>query len=322
MSADIDRLVQDAIDAGVPLDERGMPLDNPEPRKDWSDVVVGLNHLHDLHKRFFRKRPDGLRLPWEKTRDLVQFAHGRWTIWSGPTFSGKTHVLRQLALHSARSGQKVFFASLEEEPDEIRDLFVMMAAQARKPSPHFVQTFGEWANPRIMLAETIEMLSVSDLMDMLKHAAYVEGCKQLFVDSLMRLRIPTDDYEGQRKLGNTLSKFVKQYRVHVHLVCHPRKTTNSRAAVDLYDIRGAADLVAQADNVVVVGRNYEAELPDPSNTLEVFKQRGMKPWVGKIGLHYHESSKQFLGEMDDEPMQFMDWEQYPAVSRGPLVEVR
>ena len=318
-----EKLIQDAIDAGVPLDERGVPLDNPEPRKDWFDVVVPMDQHRNLHKRFFRPRPNGLRLPWDKTRDLVQFAPGRWTIWSGPTFSGKTHVLRQLALHAARSGQKVFFASLEEEPDEIRDAFVVMAAQTWKPSEQFVDAFGEWSNSRMMIAETLEMLSVTDMVDMLKHAAYRDNCKQLFVDSLMRLRIPTDDYEGQRKLGNILSQFVRQYRVHVHLVCHPRKTQNSRAPVDLYDIRGAGDLVAQADNVVVVGRNYEADAYEPTNTLEVFKQRGLATnWVGRIGLHYHPDSKQFLGECTDLPMQFMDWKHYPATPRGPLVEVR
>lgn len=321
MSTDED-LMAEVIRLGIPLDEKGMPLDDPEPRKAWHDVVVPLNHLHDLRKRFFRPKPDGLRLPWEKTRNLVQFAPGRWTIWSGPTFSGKTHLLRQLALHSARSGQKVFFASLEEEPDEIRDAFVVMAAQTRRPSPDFVDFFGDWANERIMIAETIDMLTTDDLIDMLKQAAYIEHCQQLFVDSLMRLKIRTDDYESQRVFGNQLSKFCKQYRVHLHLVCHPRKTTNSRAAVDLYDIRGAADLVAQADNVLVMTRNYEAELPDPSNSLEVFKQRGMEPWVGKIGLHYHANSKQFLGDYTDDPMQFFYWNQYPAVSRGPLAEAK
>lgn len=322
MSAAEDDLIARAVEVGVPLDERGRPIENPEPRKDWLDVVVPLNQYHDLHKRFFRPRPNGLRLPWEKCRELVQFAPGRWTIWSGPTFSGKTHCLRQLALHAARSGQKVFFASLEEEPDEIRDAFVMMAAQTHKPSVAFVEAFGEWVNPRVMIAATLDMISIDDLIDMLKQAVYEEGCKQVFVDSLMRLRMPTDDYEGQRKLGNILSKFVRQYRCHVHLVCHPRKTQNSRAPLDLYDIRGAGDLVAQADNVIVVGRNYEAELPDASNWLEVFKQRGMKPWVGRINLHYNAPSRQFLGEYTDSPMQFMDWEHYPAINRGPLVEAR
>jgi len=303
----------EAVKHDLPTDLQGYPLEQPGPAKDWSGVVVPLNEHHDLAKRFFRPRPDGLRLPWEKCRSLVQFAPGRWTIWSGPTFSGKTHVLRQLALHSANSGQKVFFASLEEEPDEIRDAFTIMAAQTTKPSRNFVEQFGEWANQRIMIAETIDMFAVDDLIDMLKEAAFLDRCKQLFVDSLMRLQLPLDAFDAQRKFGNAISKFVKQYKCHLHLVCHPRKTANSRAPVDLYDIRGAADLVAQADNVIVVERDYEAHIPDPTNTLQVFKQRGMDPWVGKIALHYHGPSKQFLGEYTHKPMQFMFWNQYPAV---------
>lgn len=292
---------------GLPMDIHGRPLRDPEPKQDWTGVVVSLNSHHDLHKRFFRPRPDGLRLPWEKTRQLVQFAPGRWTIWSGPTFSGKTHLLRQLALHSARSAQKVLFASLEEEPDEIRDAFTIMAARTTKPSVDFVEVFGKWVNDRIMIAETIEMLSIDELIDMLKQAVYFDNCRQIFVDSLMRLRLPTDDYEGQRKLGNTLSQFVKAYRCHLHLVVHPRKTVNSRNPVDLYDIRGAADLVAQADNVIVITRDYEADVPAPTNWLQVFKQRGMEPWVGQIGLHYHAHGRQFVAEHGDQPMQFMDW---------------
>jgi hypothetical protein len=38
----------------------------------------------------------------------------------------------------------------------------------------------------------------------------------------------------------------------------------------------------------------------------------MEPWVGKIALHYHAPSRQFLGEFDHKPMQFLFWKNYPA----------
>src|SRR6185312_811838 len=43
---------------------------------------------------------DGLTLPWAGVNDYVRFMPGKVTVWSGPTFSGKTAFLRQLMLHA------------------------------------------------------------------------------------------------------------------------------------------------------------------------------------------------------------------------------
>ena len=258
----------------------------------------------DYARRLLSQRSEGLCLPWAKCGGLVRFSPGRWTVWSGATFSGKTQLLRQLALHAARSGAPVLFCSLEEEAKTVRREFTFMAAHTREPSEDFVDVFGNWAKNRIYVANTMELLTPETLLRLVAYAVVKLGVKHVFIDSLMRLAMPRDDYDGQRKLGNLLGRVVRMRQFHLHLVIHPSKAGEWGKPINPYNIGGAQDLIAQADNIMTLFRAHEPPVPEPSNVLRVWKQRGDTDWVGEVELWYDARSRQFLGKHGDEPMEF------------------
>src|SRR5688500_4488016 len=81
--------------------------------------ILGADSMGRLVERFRPPMEDSMTLPWQDTENSVRFTPGRWSIWSGPSFSGKTQLLRQTILHAAKYGnRRSLFISFEEEPDE------------------------------------------------------------------------------------------------------------------------------------------------------------------------------------------------------------
>lgn len=267
-----------------------------------------MDSLHESAQKLVRQfRPpiaDALTLPWLEARDAVRFMPGKVSVWSGPTFSGKTAFLRQLMLHAIANGHRVLFMSLEEEPDDVWREFMCTASLTRSPTPHQRQyCLDVWEN-KLFVLDSTEMIEPDLAMGIVRHAADKLGVTHVVIDSLMRLSIRTDDYEGQRAMGNMLGRVARKSGAHIHLVAHPRKTANSRDSMDLYDIRGAQDIVAQADLVLTLERKRVDGAPD-HNVLTLWKQRGDTNWIGAIQCYYHAASRQLLYRSYDEPTRYL-----------------
>lgn len=270
-----------------------------------------LSARHEIAQALIEQfRPplsDGLTLPWVGANEYVRFMPGKVTIWSGPTFSGKTAFLRQLMLHALKNRHKVLFVSLEERPDDVWREFMCTATGLR--SPNKLQR--EWClddwDERLFVFDSTEMIEPTLLMGIIRFAVERFGLTHVVIDSLMRLDIRTDDYDGQREMGNMLGRLARESDAHIHLVAHPRKTANSRAPMDLYDIRGAQDIVAQADMVVTLERKHEEQ---HDAELKVWKQRGDVNWIGTMNLYYHKESRQLLFSRFDQPTRYLSDEAY------------
>lgn len=271
--------------------------------------IIGTGHEipRGLVKEFRPPLSDGLSLPWAGANEYVRFMPGKVTIWSGPTFSGKTAFLRQLMLHALHNRHKALFVSLEEKPDEVWREFICTACLTRSPSA--VQR--EWCldiwEDRLFVFDSTELIEPTMLMGIIRFAVERYGITHVVIDSLMRLDIRTDDFDGQREMGNMLGRLARLSSAHIHLVAHPRKTANSRQPMDLYDIRGAQDIVAQADMVVTLERKHGEEY---DAVLTVWKQRGDVNWIGDMRLYYDKASRQLKFGKYDQPTQFLSQEAY------------
>ncbi len=76
----------------------------------------------------------------------------------------------------------------------------------------------------------------------------------VIIDNLMSLNITSniqDKYDVQAQIVQVLSKAAKQLNVHIHFICHPRKT---ETFLRKNDISGTSDLTNTADNVFMVHR--------------------------------------------------------------------
>lgn len=255
-----------------------------------------------LQKQFRPVIADGLLLPWPQTKDIVQFVRKKVTVWSGPSFSGKTAFLRQLMLHALDSGHKVLFVSLEETPEEAWREFMCTACLTRTPTPDQVEWCLDMWDARLFVFDTDEMIEPTLLFGIVRYAVQQHGITHVVIDSLMRLAIRTDDYDGQREMGNMLGRLARMADIHIHLVAHPRKTANSRTSMDMYDIRGAQDIVAQADLIATIERKYGEPY---TNLLTIWKQRGDVNWVGTLQLHYDTPSRQLMFSKFDGPIRYL-----------------
>jgi twinkle protein len=268
-----------------------------------------------LVEQFRPPLSDGLSLPWEGVNDYVRFMPRRVSVWSGPTFSGKTAFLRQLMLHAASNNHRCCFISLEEETDDVWREFIMMASCTRSPNKHQRQWAIDWMENKIWVFDSTEAIDPVILMGIIRFACDKFGFSHIVIDSLMRLNLALDDYEGQREMGNMLGRLARLTSAHIHLVAHPRKTASSRAPMDLYDIRGAQDIVAQADLVLTLERKH-GELH--TNELKCWKQRGDSNWIGTVPLWYDKDSRQLKARQLEGPIRYLPSDAYSPVV--PFVE--
>src|ERR1700688_4385045 len=109
-------------------------------RQHGDSRIIGAQHAtaQGLVKQFRAPLADGLSLPWAddasdrvRLSDKVRFMPRKVTVWSGPTFAGKTQFLRQLMLHALANRHKALFVSLEEQPEDVWREFVTMATLTR-----------------------------------------------------------------------------------------------------------------------------------------------------------------------------------------------
>jgi twinkle protein len=280
-------------------------------KKQGTSRILPASSMDHLVEQFRPNTNVGLTLPWQEAEGCVRFMPGKVSVWSGPSFNGKTAFLRQLMLHAINTGHKALFISLEEEPDEVWREFTCMAAGVRAPNKHQIAWARDHFENKLWVFDSTEMIEPTVLMGIIRFAVEKFGFTHIVIDSLMRLQLRTDDYDGQREMGNMLGRVAKMSRAHIHLVAHPRKTANSRESMDMYDIRGAQDIIAQADIVTTLERKYDKP---HSNELTFWKQRGDINWIGKFELHYCPHSRQLRIDSFAKPDRYLPKDAYePAV---------
>ena len=228
------------------------------------------------------------------------FNKGELSIWSGSNSSGKSTLVSQLGLAAVHQGYKVAMFSGEMPPKLVKYWLYLQAAGRnnveRDPlSPrHYRLKTGikEYLNRRLSgsLAvynndygsdwETV----ASVIFDWVKE----KGSDVVIIDNLMSLNLPagtSDKYAIQSQLVQTLSQAAKRLNVHIHFICHPRKT---ESFLRKNDISGTGDLSNTADNVFMVHRVNNDFLtrvkeiypklsipPDAGNAVEIMKNRDL-----------------------------------------------
>ena len=126
----------------------------------------------------------------------------------------------------------------------------------------------------------------------------------VIIDNLMALDIPTgsiDKYDMQTRIVKRFSAMAKELNIHVHFICHPRKT---EAFPRKGDISGTADITNAADNVMMVHRvnadfmmRYKTVYPklviepDVSTVIEIMKNRDLGIVDEIIKLYFDRRSR-------------------------------
>jgi twinkle protein len=278
-----------------------------------------FSHFENRHGSAF-----GDVLPWSSTQDQIRFKKGEVSLWAGYNGHRKSMFTGMVALWLAKT-KKCCVASLELP---ILDTLQRMTQQAAGcwPSPAFAKSLMQKLDNNLWMYDELASITPNRLLGLIYYAANDLGCEHIFIDSLTKCGIRTDDLAGQKELADKIVGAAKALGVHVHLVAHLRKPNNGAGLADAkpskYDIRGASELSDLAHNVYIVFANRrkrlaqekvksgatlsEAEatfLDKPDMELLVAKQRNM-PFEGEINFWFNEKSLQFCADSRAENLPF------------------
>lgn len=246
--------------------------------------------------------------PFDKHGERLRLYPCGVTIWSGFPGAGKTTLLRQLACHLLQKGHGVFFASLEEHPKHLLVRLAATAAGTEKPNFHQVQWFIDQYGPKLRIWAKVGMAKHRSILAVTRKLA-AQGTTHAIIDSLMKLDISSQDFEGQRVFANLLAATAVQTRMHMHLVAHPKKPPQADQDPDINDVGGAKEIGGIADNVVFVRRSRkENENPLASATgmcITVRKQRNGSGVLGDITGWFHRDKRQFHVEQFAPPTRYL-----------------
>ena len=244
------------------------------------------------------------------------FNKGEMTVWSGGNASGKSTLVSQIGLAAVTEGFKVAMFSGEMTASRVREWVLLQAAgpdfvmQDPLNQNHYYLKPGIEEKLDAMLTGKLSIYDndfgtdwevvTNTIYDWVKK----NEASVVIIDNLMALDIPTgsmDKYDMQTRIVKRFSAMAKELNVHVHFICHPRKT---EAFPRKGDISGTADITNAADNVLKVHRvnadfmmRYKTVYPklviepDVSTVIEVMKNRDLGIVDEIIKLYFDRRSR-------------------------------
>jgi twinkle protein len=310
------------------------------PRKDANECLVDGVTALEIDKCFAEAKnldPDGLKRASDYTADVValfwpqpgqrvgyatpyrkltgklMFRPGDLTIWTGATGAGKSQVLSDCAVDWTHQDSRVCIASLEMLPSQTLKRMVKQTMGSDRPPAAAIERALRWLDRGVLIYDRVGKAGLDEILPVFDYARAKYGCDQFVIDSLMRLGIAGDDYNGQDKLINRLVDWTLGNRVHTHLVAHARKGEKGQGPAAAEDVKGASELSNNAANIVSIWRNRDLEqqaqaaesdeqrerlLERPPVVLNVAKQRN-GDWEGRAGLWFRQDCYQYRSSEDD-----------------------
>lgn len=286
---------------------------NPEER---ARVIPAEALAEDCRKQILlgKEAAVGLRLPWAKFDGKALVRPGTVVLWAGWSRHGKTRMLKQVMLHAIGAGERVLVASMEEDVRGVWKDMAKTACATSEPTPKQLERYVDFVRGKLWLYDQQGMVSPQKVQALVRYAQAELKITHVMIDSLMMLAIGRDDYEAQARFVSELHTVAMNTGVTIHLVAHMRKREGKGGEDQpgsLHDISGGHELGSIVDSVFIVWRNISnnKEIPFPA-ILKIDKQRGEIDWMGSMGLHFHDASRQFVEDVHpmkfwtDEPVQF------------------
>ncbi len=186
-----------------------------------------------------------------------------------------------------------------------------------RPTEKAITASLDWASGGLYLYELTGKQKVDEMLRIFDYARARYGCDVFVMDSLMRLGVAGDDYNGQEAVVFKIVDWAMAMNVHVHLVAHAKKGERERGAPGLEDIKGAVEIGANAFDIISVWRDRKVEEavtllansdPDAAVKLKVEKpgvivnvaEQRNGDFVGKVGLWFDQATYRYRSSIDGE----------------------
>ena len=251
------------------------------------------------------------------------FALGELSVWSGGNGSGKSTLLSQIAIESFKKGNNVLIFSGELKDNRLMKWMNLQICG--KSNLYYNQQYDyyyprdkektmEFSNNKLFVYDNELGNDINKIIFAIYDAVKTKNVKMVILDNLMSMNLSSygqDKYDVQTKLITDLSDIAKRLNIHIHFVCHPRKSTSF---LRKYDISGTADLTNIADNVFIVHRvnndfkkqtsemfkwGNDNELYQFDNIVEICKNREQGIQDMFIGQYFEIETKRFLNYKDE-----------------------
>lgn len=292
--------MDDAIASAKTLDPEGL-----KRASEYTDGVIAL---------FWPAEGEhvGYAMPYGKLTDKLLLRPGEMTLWSGAAGAGKSQILTDCIPHWVKQGGRICLASLEMKGVQSMRRLCKQTGGVDRPTAQFVRRITTWLDQGLLLYEKVGKEGIEGILAVFDYARAKYGCDIFVIDSLMRLGIAGDDYNGQEKAVFHLVDWTIRNSVHVHLVAHARKGERGQGAPETEDVKGAMEIGANAFNILTVWRNrrHEEELKaaesdsiraeleqKPGVILNVAKQRN-GDFEGKVSLWFDQQTYRYYSSFD------------------------
>lgn len=257
----------------------------------------------------------GYRTPYGKLGAKLLFRPGEVTIWTGDSGAGKTQILSDCSVDWIGQRARICLSSLEMHPKFTLKRMCKQIVGSDRPTEEAIKAALSWASGGLYLYELTGKQKLDEMLRVFDYARARYGCDVFVIDSLMRLGIAGDDYNGQESVVFRIVDWAMASNVHVHLVAHAKKGERDRGSPGIEDIKGAMELGANAFNILSVWRNRKLEdtiakaategrhaeadeaRQKPGVVLNVAKQRN-GDFEGKIGLWFDQQTYRYRSSGD------------------------
>ncbi|KAM7370570.1 hypothetical protein PAMP_010102 [Pampus punctatissimus] len=157
---------------------------------------------------------------------------GELTVFTGPTGSGKTTFISEMALDLCMQGVNTLWGSFEINNVRLAKIMLTQFAMQR-------------------LEENLEQT----VLDTMQHAVYLYDINHVIIDNLQFMmgqeNLSVDKFAVQDHIIGAFRKFATNTSCHVTLIIHPRKEEDDRE-LQTASIFGSAKASQEADNVLIL----------------------------------------------------------------------
>ena len=309
------------LDTSIPM----MLAQGAQPVPIQAPAMLDIADVED----YDRSKIITIRSRLGKLDDLIGgFNKGELSVWSGSNSSGKSTLVSQLGLEAVHQGYKVAMFSGEMPPKLVKYWLYLQAAGRDQVEPdplsprHYQLKNGvkEQLTQKLSGSFAVYNNDFGNDWNMVSNVIFdwvkQKGSDVVIIDNLMALNLPTgvhDKYDIQTRIVQTLSAAAKQLNVHIHFICHPRKT---ESFLRKNDISGTGDLTNTADNVFMVHRINNDFLTrvkevypklvipsDVGNAVEIMKNRDLGV-VDEMVLLYFDKTCKTMSDVKGGPRRF------------------
>ena len=246
-------------------------LIDPEELKKYSKISDAQRRVMDtgvfidevLDRLINGTHMQGIQLPFRMFNNKFRLRAEEITILSGQSGAGKSMLAGQIMLNAVDQGYKCLSVSLEMSPVAQITRKVRQATLQAVPEMDAVLKYYQWIDGRMKYFAQRGSVDIKTLLSVINYAVERYDIDFVLVDSLMTMSFASDDWNSQKLVICALANAAIDLKIPIMLVCHAKKGESVNNRLDKWNgVAGSSDLTNRADNVILLGREFEKDGAD------------------------------------------------------------